>query len=231
MSLGMKLWIAAIVAMSAVGQDATYMDGAARDLIERGRAAILRDAAVQNLRSLLFKGRVLRATERGDTVDGTVEIKILLPDRYLRIDVIDSAERRSGFAGARVLTPKGNLAREQAQFARFMLGALVYAPSQPRLRLQSTGESAFADTEAVDVSGPAFSARLVFDASTHVPLRLVFFGERQVSIVLSFANRRPVSGLDLPFRVTTQTPDRVLETLMFDEILVNPELPESEFRP
>ena len=61
-------------------------------------------------------------------------------------------------------------------------------------------------------------------------MRIVYFGERQVSTVVSFANRRSVGGLSLPFRVTTQTPDRVLETLMFDEIRVNPDLKQDDFR-
>ena len=111
-----------------------------------------------------------------------------------------------------------------------MLGALAYVPAGSKFQLRMTGESAFPDTEAVDIGAPGFSARLVFDASSHVPLRIVYFGERQVSTVVSFANRRSVGGLNLPFRVTTQTPDRVLETLMFDDILVNPDLQESEFR-
>jgi hypothetical protein len=46
---------------------------------------------------------------------------------------------------------------------------------------------------------------------------------------MSFANRRPAGGIDLPFRITTQTPDRVLETLMIDEIVVNPDLTDRDF--
>jgi hypothetical protein len=197
-------------------------------MVARARAAIAGQRPVDAVRSLVMRGR-LRVPRDPDLLDGTVEIKILLPDRYLRIDTIGTETRRSGFAGATLLSAGGSLAEERVRFARLMLGVLAYAPAEPKLRVQSAGEGAFADTEAVDVNGAAFSARLVFDASSHLPMRIVFFGERQTSTVVSFANRRSVDGLALPFRVTTQTPDRVLETLMFDEILVDPELRPGEF--
>ena len=112
-----------------------------------------------------------------------------------------------------------------------MLGLAPWVSTADSLVLKSTGETAFADTAAVDVSGPGFSGRLVFDTTTHVPLRVVYFAEGGVSMVVSFANRRVAGGLELPFRITTQTPDRVLETLMLDEILVNPPLTPADFKP
>lgn len=225
------LVIAASVGLAgAAVQDPTYADAKARQVVERARLAVAPDRPLSGLRSLHFTGRLRLATGTSDMVDGEVDIKILLPDRYLRVDTLAGAARRSGFAGSLSLAAGGSLADERARFARFMLGTLAYAPPGSKLRVQSTGERAFEDTEAVDVAGQAFSARLVVDAASHLPMRVVFFGERQASLVLSFANRRTVDGFDLPFRVTTQTPDRVLETLMFDEILVNPALRESEFR-
>jgi hypothetical protein len=219
---------ATIVAASA--QAPAFSDAASRLLFERARAAVVHERSVTTLRSFVFRGRLRVSAADDQMVDGQVEMKILLPDRYLRVDSVAGVERHSGFAGARLLTPGGSLTDEKARFARFMLGVLAYAPPDSKLRLQSTGEGAFADTEAADVTGPQFSARLVVDAASHLPLRVVFFGERQVSTVVSFANRRPVEAIELPFRVTTQTPDRVLETLMFDEILVNPDLADDEFR-
>jgi hypothetical protein len=216
--------------LAGVTQRPASGDPAARETLARAHAALVGVDAPRDLRSIVFKGRLRAATESNDAVDGTVDIRILLPDRYLRVDSVGGEERRSGFAGSVLLTRGGTISDERARFARFMLGALAYVPAGSKFQLRMTGESAFPDTEAVDVGAPGFSARLVFDASSHVPLRIVYFGERQVSTVVSFANRRAVGGLNLPFRVTTQTPDRVLETLMFDDILVNPDLQESEFR-
>jgi len=216
--------------LAGVAQPPASTDPAARETFARAHAALVGTDAPRDLRSLVFKGRLRAATERNDAVDGTVDIRILLPDRYLRVDTVGGEERRSGFAGSLLLTRGGTISDERARFARFMLGALAYVPPGNKFRMRVTGESAFPDTEAVDIAGPGFTARLVFDAPSHVPMRIVYFGERQVSTVVSFANRRTVGGLSLPFRVTTQTPDRVLETLMFDDVLVNPDLPESEFR-
>ena len=49
--------------------------------------------------------------------------------------------------------------------------------------------------------------------------------------VMSFADRRLVDGFLLPYRVSTQTPQRVLETLSFDEVRVNPPLRKDDFQP
>jgi hypothetical protein len=216
----------AIGGLLVAGVDARFADQTARDLIRRSREAVSRGSS-RELRSLVMKGLRRVPLEGSDTADGPVEIKILLPDKFLRIDALGANERRSGFAGRDVLTPRGDLRRERAQLTRLMLGLAAYASDD--LTIQSTGEAAFADTTAVDVNGPGFSGRLVLDATTCVPLRVVYFVEGGVSTVMSFANRRPVDGWDLPFRITTQTPDRVLETLMLDEIQVNPKLTERDF--
>jgi len=125
---------------------------------------------------------------------------------------------------------KLDLRRLHAELTRLLLGLAPWAATAESLVLKSTGETALADTAAVDVTGPGFSGRLVFDTTTYVPLRVVYFAEGGVSMVVSFANRRVAGGLELPFRITTQTPDRVLETLMLDEILVNPSLTDRDFR-
>jgi hypothetical protein len=221
--------IAAFMAGVAAAQDPVFSDAVARQLFDGARAAVLHDKPIASVRSLVLTGRV-RAAVGSEERDGQVQIKVLLPDHYSRVDTYAGAERRSGFAGTRLLTPSGSLAQERARFTRVMLGLIAYAPPEPRLKLQSIGESGFADTEAVDVTGTAFTARLVFDRVSRVPMRLVFFGERQVSVVVSFANRRAVDGIELPSRITTQTPDRVLETLMFDEMTVNADLREDQFR-
>ena len=215
----------------AAGAQVRYADTAARELVERSRQQIAQDRAAGDLRSLLLKGRLRKPAEQeGETLDGQVEIRILLPDRFLRIDTIAGNERRSGFTGRTPITSGSDLRRERAQVTRLMLGLAAWVSPGDAIVVKSTGETAFADTSAVDLSGPSVSARLVFDAASSIPLRVVYFTEGGVSTVVSFANRRLAGGLNLPFRVTTQTPDRVLETLMFDEIVVNPDLTESDFK-
>jgi hypothetical protein len=209
---------------------ARFLDAAARDQLERARTAVLGGRSLEGLRSLVLKGRLRVGVSRDQAVDGQVEIRVLLPDRYLRVDTINGAERRSGFAGRGLLTSKGELSAERANFARLMLGLAAYIPLDPPLTFESTGDSAFADTVAVDVSGPAFAARMVFDSPSHIPLRLVYDSRSGAGTVMSFANRRDVDGMALPSRVTTLVADRVLETLMFDEMHVNADLRDSDFR-
>ncbi|HEV3058628.1 MAG TPA: hypothetical protein VGY48_10275 [Vicinamibacterales bacterium] len=228
-------------------ESARFADAGARELLHRSQAAVAHEGSPRDLRSFLFKGRVrVPQDDVADShEDGQVEIRILLPDRYLRIDTSGGSERRSGVAGRAPLPPGGpgtpgrtgspgrpgsDVRLERARLMRILLGAVAYGVVAPPLLFRSTGETAFADTAALDVSGPDLSARLVFDAASNIPLRLVYVGDRGVSTVVSFANRRRVSGLDLPFRITTQTPERVLETLLFDDIFVNPDLHDGDFR-
>ena len=47
---------------------------------------------------------------------------------------------------------------------------------------------------------------------------------------ITFEDRREVSGLKLPHRITTTASGRVIDALIFDEILVNPELGKGDFK-
>jgi hypothetical protein len=205
-------WLAAALILQGGSSD----DAKARELVERSRAAVAAARSPADLASLLMRGRV-RIPQEGSRFDeGQVEIKILLPDQFLRSDT---------FAGT------VRISRDRTQFIRLMLGAAAYSVPDGKLKARATGEEAFDDTLAVDVEGAAsFSARLVFDAASMIPMRLTYFERGAVSTVMSFADRRPVDGFVLPFRVTTQVPQRVLETLLFDEIVVNPPLSRSEFK-
>jgi hypothetical protein len=206
---------AALLSVAILQDRAAFGDSAARDAVARSRAAVAAPGAFANLRGLLLRGRV-RIPQAGSRFDeGELEIRILLPNRFSRTDKF----------GGRVQS-----SRDPGQFARLMLGSVVYFVPALNLTARSTAEEAFAGTAAVDVAGRSFSARLVFDAASMVPLRLTDFGSGSVSTVVSFADRRQVGAYLLPFRVTTQIPERVLETLMFDDIVVNPPLSAAHFR-
>lgn len=202
--------------IAAAGAQSPAADAGARAIVERAHRAVAATGAMSDLRSLVLRGRV-RIPQEGSRFDeGQVEIRILLPDQFLRVDTLDGAVRTS---------------RDRALFARLMLGAAAYLVPDEKLVVHATGEDAFADTAAVDVAGPAFSARLVFEAPSMIPLRLTYFEKGAVSTVMSFADRRPAGAFLLPFRVSTQVPERVLETLMFDDVIVNPPLTKGDFQP
>jgi len=203
--------------------------GSARDELGRARIAVLGPHAPDGLRSLRLRGRLRVGISREEAVDGLVDVRVLLPDRFLRVDAVNGSERRSGFRGRTLLTPGGDATAEHASFVRLMLGLIAFAPPEPKLAFESTGEPAFADTIAIDVAASGFAARMVFDSTSHVPLRLVYDSRYGAGTVMSFANRRDVDGVQLPSRVTTLIADRVLETLMFDEMQVNPDLHDTDF--
>jgi hypothetical protein len=223
--LSATLAIATLAAQDRV----RYADGAARALMEKSRAAVI-DGTPTPIRSLVLRGR-LRLPEQETAGDGTVEIKMRLPDRFARVDAIHGTQRRLVVNGRAPAKESADDAVARAQFITLMLGMAGVVPVSDDLVVRSTGEAGFADTAAIDITGPgSYSVRLVLDAASSIPLRVVSFGGRNVSTVISFANRRTVDGYRLPFRVTTQTAERVLEALMFDDVLVNPELREDDFR-
>jgi hypothetical protein len=201
----------------------------ARDALAQARTAVLGRHAPDGVRSLRLKGRLRVGISRDEAVDGLVDVRVLLPDRYLRVDALNGSERRSGFKGRTLLTPGADAIAERASFLRLMLGLIGFVPRDTKLSVESTGEPAFADTVAIDLTAPGFAARMVFDSTSHVPLRLVYDSRYGAGTVMSFANRRDVDGVQLPSRVTTLIADRVLETLMFDEMQVNPDLRDTDF--
>jgi len=208
----------------------------AADLLDASRAAVTGGRSLAPLRSLKMSGRLRVAAGRDATVDGTVEIRLALPQRYLRLDTMASTRRVSGFDGDRVLTAGSDrsadrLRRERGHLTRLMLGAAALVVSDERVEMQPGGEEAFPDTRTLDLTAKSWSLRYVMDATTAMPMRLVYFGTGRGTTITSFADRRDVDGYQLPYRVTTTTSELVLETLMFDEIVVNPPLTAADFRP
>lgn len=211
------VWLACVFATSA--------SLAAGDLLDASRAAVAGGQPLPPIQNLKMTGRLRVAADRDAMVDGTVEIQIELPRRYMRIDTIGSTRRVSGFDRDRVLTPGPGRAAERlrearAQLARLMLGIAAAVVSDERVDMQSADDEAFPDTRAVDLTTKSWSLRYVMDKATSLPMRIVFFGGGRGTTITSFADRRDVGGYQLPHRITTTTSERVLETLMFDAMTV-----------
>jgi len=86
------------------------------------------------------------------------------------------------------------------------------------------------DPFSLDVQSENFFVRFVVDSMTRMPVELVFAGARQEPTRVAFGDRRTVAGFDLPYLMTTTVGNRTLERVVFDEILVNPELSKADFR-
>lgn len=155
--------------------------------------------------------------------------------------------------GAKVERPPGNLTSTlltvaHAHFTRLMLGALTYIPADQELTFRSGGATAapvdprvqastrtsvsneLPERFVLDVMSDVFSARLEVDPISGVPVKLMYVGANRVPTTMRFADRRAVGGFLMPYRITTSAGDRVLETLTFDEILVNPEIAKADFK-
>lgn len=238
----MVRFLAIAVGVLAAAQNSRVADQAAADLIGRSRASVRTASAAESIRSLRLKGRLRIPAEGAQPSDGAVEIRIQLPDRYVRIDSVGPVERWSGFDGGTLLTATREggrvtpparseraalLAQEREQLTWFLLGLAAIGDSSLNIRM---ADESFPDTRSLDVTQGRAEARLVLDADSAVPLRIVYWAGRRGNTVTSFADRRSVGGFLLPHRITTTTPTHVLETLVLDEIAVNPALGDADFR-
>ena len=200
----------AVLVRMAAGQDASQ-------LLDRGRRAIAPKAAGrQAVDSLIIKGTV-SSTAAGSTAAGSVpprdlEIRILLPSHYLRIERGPRSVRRAGFSGDRLLNgvevagAKMNLKNggtglqlkeERQELQRWLLGMLC-------LIARSAGRE-----ERDGSFTPCCGAELT----------------------LSFEQRRLLDGFSLPYHVKRLAGDVVLEDIRISSIELNPGLNVSDFEP
>jgi hypothetical protein len=167
----------ALLARTAAQDHVLFTDPAAENLFRHSRMAVGTGPAVAGLRSLVFTGRsrVLVDNSR-PLAPAVVQIKLLLPDHYLRIDTIGTAQRRAGFAGGTVLSsirdgadityPPDQLGKQilqtgRFQVIRFLLGAVTYVTPELVLTFHSIPKSVEMidprvsprTTTAVDISG------------------------------------------------------------------------------
>jgi len=167
----------ALLTRTAAQDHLLFTDPAAENLFRYSRMAVGTGPAVAGLRSLVFKGRSRVLVENDSPLlAAAVEIKLMLPDHYLRTDTIGAAQRRAGFAGntvlssirdgAKVTYPPDQLRKQILQngrlhVIRFLLGAITYVTPETVLTFHSIPKSVeMVDprvsprtTTAVDITG------------------------------------------------------------------------------
>jgi hypothetical protein len=244
------LAIAAVAVATASAQDpAEYADARARDLITQARIAISGGpGGLARLRSLSLTGRSRIPGTGGALLDAAVDIRVLLPDRYIRIDTGTFGRRIIGYAGTAVLnrierpddpaapaspTPPVLLANRFA-LARLIFGMATWASNEVPLKVETRGTvvemPGAADPMGVAVSSDrGFAIRLILDAKTHLPSRLAYWDSDRTVLVAEFSDHRPTGGLKLPYHIVTRAGDRVVDELSFDAIVVNPSLKKTDF--
>ena len=242
-----------LLAASLAAQSGATFDGAgAETLFRQSRNAIGGEAAVMNVTSLVMKG-VLRVSAGDDgPPERAIEVRLLLPDQYVRIETARDWSKRSGFSGPRLLTEitKGAqvdrppasmtaalLRGERARFARLLLGIASLTSPEVWLTLRQAagpGRSGIGHTTIVNPASMLeatardnFMAR-VFYGGSGAPVRVEYEAARR-KIVTTFGDRRKIGTLMLPHLITTTLDGMPLEEIRLTEIVVNPPLTAADF--
>lgn len=213
---------------------------------------------VTGVKSLLLQGesQSLNLANSQMSSPRLLEIRVLLPDHYLRIERTETTERRSGFSGETVLNaikplkPDVNVSgswgpeqikTERYTIARLLLGVLARSDMLQGLRPASASGNTIT-FEAPD----GFAAILELDAATRVPVRLRYrsfvrfpppAGQpimgpppgTDADVTVVFGERRAVAGVLLPHRITTTAKEFTLSDLRFHKIIVNPSFTRADF--
>lgn len=234
----------------------TIRDQQAEALFKMSRQSLGGEGTVSNIKSLVLTGTAVVTAEDGGPPEREVEIRILLPAFYVRIDTAPGFTRRSGLSadtliseirtGGEVEEPpaqfrKTLLQAERARLARMLLGIASTVTSDLWLTLRtprsievgSAFDSAVTSTpiesRLIEASGKdRFYARIIYDGAA-LPARVDYQAPNKTAIAIAFEDRRVVSGLKLPHRIITQVDGRTIEDLRFTRILVNQPLSRSEF--
>ena len=234
----------------------TFQGSGAEMLFKQSRNAIGGEGAVMNVAGLVMKGTARVSAGDDGPPERAIEIRVLLPDQYVRIETAKDWVKRSGFSGKTLLTeirvngqsdrPPANLwtnllRGERGRFARLLLGVGSIVSPEVWLTLkQPSGVtelgSAFETGRTTNVSSArvleatardGFAARSYYDAAG-VPLRVEYEASRR-RIVTTFADRRKVGSLMLPHTITTTLDGMPLEEITISEIVINPPLTKADF--
>jgi hypothetical protein len=256
---GVAVVIVALAVAGAIAQDTAIFDVVAmrdvktRDLMTAARVAVFGGpGGVALLRSLRFKGKSRFPDDDGAMIAATVELRVLLPDSYLRIDVAPFGRRLNGMSGSNAInliertngqiTQDPNDAKtllffDRTQLARLMLGIAAY--SSPALPLAlSTRDTPAAmpgpsDPLGIDATGDhgfeGFIARLILEPKSRTPGRVVFWDANHAVSTMTFSDRKSTGGMKVPQSIVTTVGDRVVDEMVFDEVSVNPKLTKADF--
>ena len=142
-----RLVLAAALGMAALPLAQTHVvfrDGTAESLFRTSRNAIGGEGTVSGIQSLLIRGSAVVADDDGGPGAREVEIRILLPDAFLRIETAEGFQKRSGVSGNDLLTmirtaegtqePPGSMRRAMIQAERARMGRALLGIAATPLR-------------------------------------------------------------------------------------------------
>src|SRR5260370_33486434 len=146
--------VAAVACLSLSAQEPELMrDPKTKDLFASARIAIFGGpGGIARLRGLRFQGRSRFAGSDRELLSAAVDIRVLLPDRYLRIDSGSFGRRQSGYAGGQTLDrtedasgpvspdPRRvavSLRADRAELGPLLRGVAMYASEYVPMKLQT----------------------------------------------------------------------------------------------
>ncbi len=211
------------------------------------RAAVLRGGgSIQTLRSIVAKGRSHFIAADGSTDTGDVEVRVLLPGRYLRIDTVRTEKRAFGVNAGRLVnamwerdrpleTPErvvpALLERARRDFVLFMVGSTTYVMNEQPLVFHAIVTSAYSnDPYTLRATAERMAFTLAMDPKTRTP-RTIAYEEDGRDISIAFDARQMVGGLLLPFHVAKTAGGRLVDELTFEQVIVNAPLTAADFAP
>src|SRR6185436_12887579 len=140
-------------AVLAAQEPVLLRDAKAKDLFSAARIAIYGGpGGIARLRGFRFTGRSKFADLNGDLLAASVEIRVQLPDRYLRIDSGSFGRRQVGYAGGtsldRIEGPTGKvtpdprpagmaLQADRSELARLLAAVAMYFSEEVPVKLQT----------------------------------------------------------------------------------------------
>jgi hypothetical protein len=224
-------------------------DPKTKDLFAAARVAIYGGpGGIARLRSLRFTGRSRIAGTGGELLAAAVEIRVLVPDHYLRIDTGSFGRRQVGYARNQSLDrSQGPTARaiadprpvsailqaDRSELARLLLGVAMYASEEVPVKLQTRDTQidmpGLPEALGIDATGETFAARIAFDGATHFPVRLVFWSGDRTVLTTEYSDRRKAGDMKVPFRIVTRAGDQIVDEMTFDEVSFNPGLRQTDF--
>lgn len=122
-------------------------------------------------------------------------------------------------------------------FVRLTLGMFATSFSSYPLTFKyaALGEAPEGQADILDVAGPAnFSARLVVQRATHLPVMLMWQGPSPKGPVehrMYYGDFREVDGLKLPFRIRHAVAGETTEETTFDRFKINAKIDPRKFAP
>jgi hypothetical protein len=209
---GVSLVALAMVTLRA--QDATqFRDTHSEDFFHYARMAVGGGTAAA-IKTLSFKGKSkIPGANGASTITADVEIKMLLPDYYIRIDSTRSSQRITGFGGKTLLSEirEGDsrsfppdqlkpqlLKAERFRMARLLLATTTYVSSEMSIRFQSIGGAVEMVAPRTSAGNHSNSNAATVDLSHLDPLAIMALAED------GFATRWVVDNGHIPVQLIYQ---------------------------